>query len=216
MRPPDFVTFTGADDETDVYGMIALSEQYPVEWGILLSRSRQGEDPRYPRDPSRFLGCRLRLAAHLCGAYSREIMDGDFTRLPFLLRSFGRVQVNHASPACGQVADLQSRLGRPCIVQARGLRAFPTRGGVEWLFDTSGGRGVAPASWPRHPGYLVGYAGGIGPENVRDVIAAIDASGPYWIDMESGVRTDDRFDLARCRRVCEAVFGGATQPVLRS
>jgi hypothetical protein len=30
----------------------------------------------------------------------------------------------------------------------------------------------------------------------------------YWIDMESGVRDDqDKFSLAKCRAVCEAVYG---------
>jgi hypothetical protein len=35
-------------------------------------------------------------------------------------------------------------------------------------------------------------------------------TGRYWIDMESGVRTDDRFDIEKCRAVCEAVFGGGS------
>jgi hypothetical protein len=29
---------------------------------------------------------------------------------------------------------------------------------------------------------------------------------PYWIDMESGVRTDDRFDLDKCELVLMQVF----------
>jgi phosphoribosylanthranilate isomerase len=80
---------------------------------------------------------------------------------------------------------------------------FPDDDTVDWLFDRSGGL------WPPHPGgdRLVGYAGGIGPDNVADVLEQIGATGPYWIDMESGVRTDDRFDLGKCRRVCEAVYG---------
>jgi phosphoribosylanthranilate isomerase len=94
-----------------------------------------------------------------------------------------------------------------CIAQCRA--AFPDDTSVDWLFDASSGRGIAPAAWPAHPGRRVGYAGGIKPDNVLDVIrAGVGAAGPYWIDMESGVRTDDRFDLTKCRQVCEAVYGG--------
>jgi phosphoribosylanthranilate isomerase len=77
-----------------------------------------------------------------------------------------------------------------------------------WLFDRSGGRGVFPDDWPAHPGnnILVGYAGGIRPENVRAAIE--DKSGRYWIDIETGVRHhDDRFDIALCRQICQSVYG---------
>ncbi|MBR0879526.1 hypothetical protein [Bradyrhizobium liaoningense] len=65
----------------------------------------------------------------------------------------------------------------------------------------------------RDPGgdRLVGYAGGISPENIHGVMSVLEqTTGRYWIDMESGVRTDDRFDIEKCRAVCEAVFGGGS------
>lgn len=207
MRAPAFVTFTGADDETSVEGMMALSEVYPVEWGVLFSPSRQGRDRRYPRDPGRFLGCRLRLAAHLCGAHARDVLEGEILRLPLAgLHGFQRVQVNHREPPLPVLRLFGFAIGKPVIVQTIGTD-FPDVTDLDWLSDRSGGRGLPPASWPPYPGRLVGYAGGIGPANVRQVLAAIGADGPYWIDMESGVRTDDRFDLEKCRRVCEAVYG---------
>ena len=72
------------------------------------------------------------------------------------------------------------------------------------LFDASAGRGVAPEGWPAPlPGHFCGYAGGINPDNVAGHIDKIAAAGAQdtWIDMESGVRTDDRFDLDKVRRV---------------
>jgi len=55
---------------------------------------------------------------------------------------------------------------------------------------------------------MCGYAGGIGPDNTATVAAAAVGSGPFWLDMESGVRDrDNRLDLGLCRRVCEAVYG---------
>ena len=52
--------------------------------------------------------------------------------------------------------------------------------------------------------FKVGYAGGFNPENVADKLHYLltnDEVGDFWIDMESGVRTDDWFDLDKVRRV---------------
>jgi hypothetical protein len=208
MRAPEFITFTGADDCTDVEGMVALAARYPIEWGVLFSPKRQGVEPRYPLRPERFAHRGLRLAAHLCGGHARNALETPpFHLLPITLEVFERVQINHPAPETWATRAFQAWAQRPTIIQARTERAF--HGGdseILWLFDRSGGTGTLPDSWPRHPGRLVGYAGGIGPENVLEVLDAIGATGPYWIDMESGVRTGDRFDLELCRRVCEAVY----------
>jgi hypothetical protein len=209
---PTFITFTGADDHTDVAEMQALSAAYPIEWGILFSPSRQGVDPRYPGPAaqSRFLWSGLRLSAHLCGDYTRAIMEdhpNDVARnIPVDLGFFQRIQVNHRAPDAAKIARFGKGWGPRCIAQWRS-NPFPADYSVDWLFDASGGRGVTPSAWPAYPGRSVGYAGGISPDNVRETIAKIATTGPYWIDMESGVRTDDRFDLAKCRRVCELVYG---------
>lgn len=213
---PEFITFTGVDDKTDIKELRLLARQYPIEWGVLFSPKRQGCDPRYPvgRVLEDLLWAReLRLAAHLCGEYSKMVMDGEsiLSRTPADLFFFKRIQVNHAEPSIDFVAGLGRLVDRRCIAQSRSPE-FPADTIVDWLFDLSGGRGAAPEAWPAHPGgdRLVGYAGGISPDNVVEVLGAINSTGPYWIDMESGVRTDDRFDLAKCRRVCELVYGGAS------
>jgi hypothetical protein len=214
-RPPEFVTFTGADDETSVEGMVEIAARYPIEWGILFSAKRQGLSPRYPGDPWRFTRRGLRLAAHLCGEHARIALETPPSLwLPLeLMLSFERVQINHPAPDSWAARGFRTLAGRPVILQARTDREFSGRDPeILSLFDRSGGHGVVPETWPRYPGRLVGYAGGIGPENVAAVIRAIDADGPYWLDMESGVRTDDRFDIAKCRRVCEAVYGTTVAP----
>lgn len=212
-RLPEFITFTGADDHTELAGMVHLSCRWPIEWGILLSPTRQGSG-RYPNGAtmSRLWWSGLRLSAHLCGQHSRDIMEGDVPRLPVDLFYCGRVQVNHAAPTADTICRFAKGWGDRLrgIAQTRDMTAFPTATQIDWLFDQSGGRGEAPPAWPRHPGgdRLVGYAGGINPGNVLDVLSAIDAEGPYWIDMESGVRDGaDRFDLSLCRQVCELVYG---------
>lgn len=210
MRLPDFITFTGADDRTCTNWMRNLASKYPIEWGVLFSPSRQGTDNRYPGGDkqSELAWSGLRLAAHLCGGHARYVMgDGDKTRIPVDLGYWKRVQVNHANPDASRIAKFCHGWGTKGIGQHRN-GPFPADAGVEWLFDTSGGRGTAPAAWPAHPGIgRVGYAGGINPANVLDVLRAINCNGPYWIDMETGVRTDDWFDLDKCEQVCRLVYG---------
>lgn len=206
-KKPQFITFTGADDWTNVGHMTLLAEQYPIEWGILFSPVRQGINSRYPGSDaqSRLTRSDLRLSAHLCGGHSRNIMDGRSLKIQVDLGVFKRIQINHRAPDAGCISEFSRRWGSRCIGQCRGP-VFPRDTSVDWLFDQSGGRGKESEALPLYPGLLVGYAGGIGPDNVLDVIERIAASGPYWIDMESKVRTNDRFDLALCRRVCELVY----------
>lgn len=213
MRLPDFITFTGADDRTCVNWMRNLSLRFPIEWGVLFSPSRQGTDQRHPGGDkqSELAWSGLRLAAHLCGGHARYVMgEGEKTRIPVDLGYWQRVQVNHATPDASRIAKFCHSWGTKGIGQSRGV-SFPADAGVEWLFDTSAGRGAAPTAWPSHPGVgRVGYAGGINPSNVLDVLRAINSSGPYWIDMETGVRTDDWFDLDKCEQVCRLVYGATT------
>jgi hypothetical protein len=82
------------------------------------------------------------------------------------------------------------------------------------LFDVSGGAGILPGKWPK-PLYHEdgkfdshGYAGGLGPDNLAEQIPLIAAAAgdiPFWIDMETHVRSDDDtlFDLAKVRRCLE-------------
>lgn len=207
MRNPEFITFTGADDRTDVAGMGALADRFPIEWGILFSPSRQGVDNRYPggEAQSRFAQSGLRLSAHLCGAYARAIMTGENLHVPIGLGIFKRIQINHVAPSVSAINAFRRGWGPRCIAQARGSE-FPPDTSIDWLFDTSGGRGKEPESLPEYPGRLVGYAGGLGPDNVGSAIQRIGATGPYWIDMESRVRTDNWFDLSLCEQVCRAVY----------
>lgn len=209
LGKPEFITFTGVDDQTSIDGMRELSSVYPIEWAVLFSPKRQGIEPRYPAvDTMERVGASgLRLAAHLCGRYADLIMDGDWPAVPIELGPFSRIQVNHCAPVAVRLAEFSAKCGLRCIGQAR-TPEFPEATEVEWLFDASGGRGIVPSAWPPHPGVrLCGYAGGLGPDNVACVLEAIGATGPYWIDMESQVRSNDRLDLRRAEQVCRAVYG---------
>ena len=83
---------------------------------------------------------------------------------------------------------------------------------LEYLFDPSSGRGESAFSrWPEPPvdaATRYGYAGGISPETIGEALAFASqhADAGLWIDMESGVRTeDDRFDLDKVEGICARV-----------
>lgn len=218
---PDLVVITGLDDQTNLDRVAAISARYPVEWGILFSPEAQGLHPRFPsmETVSRVIANRrrlgLRTAAHLCGGHAKAIMDGAHKAV--MLPGFSRVQVNHARPdpdALDAFARANPTLG--VIAQWRDPTSFPAeRRFFSWLYDLSGGRGEAPTAWPTNPtAARVGYAGGIDPDTVATVLATVAPLSPagYWLDMESGVRTDDRLDLDKVERVLAAAFDGAALP----
>ena len=225
------VTITGADDHTDPRDLADLSHRFPfVEWGILFSVN----DNR-PRYPSRGWVERLaeikngpmslrnfHLSAHFCGALAKESMTGTGWMLDCVRDwGFSRVQINGF--ALNKVGAMRSRKGLELILQTRDLDtiklhqdfALARRADGErcsLLFDASGGRGLSPERWPQatHTNgsdVPVGYAGGITPDNVLSVIRELSHVEPTWIDMESGVRTDDRLDLAKVERVLSQVAG---------
>ncbi|CAB3701873.1 hypothetical protein [Trinickia soli] len=89
---------------------------------------------------------------------------------------------------------------------------------VSVLFDASCGKGKSPHAWekPYSVGNIAidtGYAGGVSPENIGPVLDAVAqaVSGSrtvphrYWIDMQSGVRTQGRFDIGKVERVLRVV-----------
>lgn len=77
---------------------------------------------------------------------------------------------------------------------------------ISFLHDASGGKGLIGEFEAPVKGAFTGYAGGISPENLTETMDRIYATGidqPFWIDMESGVRTEDQFDLDKVRSVLE-------------
>lgn len=211
---PEFITFTGVDEWTDPAELVALSDQYPIEWGLLFSPSRQGVAPRYPKEETiEWFADQIpvRWSAHLCGSAAREVVGTMASRYAHLIKDcFARCQINTTDRTVQPtlLAQWAASLEVDAILQCRG--AFPQTSKVDVLFDQSGGRGVESANWPAARGnYFCGYAGGINPENAASIVLSLPHGGyRYWIDMESGVRdAQDRFDLTKVRAVCEAVYG---------
>ncbi len=211
---PAFVTFTGVDRVDLLPGMQTLSKRFPIEWGVLID-SEQDNQPLYPGREARqaIQSCALRLSAHICGQAASSIAQGHDPQLD--LEGFSRVQINHSRSGSDAVAiqnicAFGSRYNIRVALQCQG--DFPSDARVDWLYDVSFGGGKMPAAWPAvvsaHP--LCGYSGGLGPANVADLLKRFPVAHgvPFWIDMESGVRTGGRFDLEKCAAVCESIFGG--------
>lgn len=230
------VTVTGADDSVNPRDLLKLAEEFPfVEFGILMSPKHEGE-PRFPSlewqeqlcsEMHYAVGVPVRLSAHLCGGYVRDVLVHESFNhgglLPRLQLGYNRVQLN----THGEAHDQSKTNGAFCIslqhltmkahqviFQMDGINEYffkkaplalpPARRAA--LFDLSGGAGILPKEWPSPiPQTFCGYAGGLSPDNVSQELVKISTKCqgiPYWIDAESLLRSDytdsrDRFDLEK-------------------
>lgn len=190
----------------------------------------------------------MKLAAHLCGSRVNQVLEGDTQFIAQVAAwGFARVQINATAVNGVDTARLAEQVPNvKKIIQAfpqlefiiqqnaetqplwQGLleeyksdnTSIPTN--LTMLVDESKGTGVTASSWPTPPAhYEIGYAGGIGPANVRTVlddIAVVAADRAVWIDMESSLRSmknnRDVFDLDKCFVVIQIVaeMGYFTHP----
>lgn len=215
LQLPAFIAFTGLDNPQNINDLRSLSARYPIEWGVLVD-DEQTEKALFPNAADRrafVTAGGLRLAAHVCGKEAAKIANAP-DKVEVDLTGYQRIQVNHSFSGStnAQVENtwrFGRRMGVRIMLQCKDF--FPAETRLDWLFDTSFGTGIAPARWPRllSGGPFCGYSGGIGPANVLDVLKAIDAPAGdlYWIDMESGIRTNGLLDLDKCETVCRAVYG---------
>lgn len=233
----DRVTITGADESIiSLHGLAELNEEFPfVEWGILTSDSRMGS----PRYPSRRWIDGLRemllddaaLSLHVCGKWAREILEGNNLLPPGIADGFQRIQLNvrEDSPCNPPVfyRAVYAMGEKQFIFQTRGrgntlighlydqADLADSQVDAVSLFDTSGGKGIAPSEWPE-PFYMEddetycyhGYAGGLGPHNLEQQLPLIEkasAQTRIWVDMETHVRSenDSVFDLDKVRHCLE-------------
>lgn len=219
------ITFTGVDEWTDIERLVSIQQRYPkAEFGVLLSKNWQDNGNRYPSPQfiEKLRGRGLRLSGHLCGSLARDVLGmGGFHNIKkpisALLDIFQRVQLNVSGyTEYDSTEIIPGPLQEVIIQQGDDRRLFEQcyiNNGefIAILLDKSGGLGVdTPIVIPPYAFRIhAGFAGGITPDNVIDKMAAITSSssvGKFWIDMESGVRTDDHFDLDKVEDVCKIVY----------
>ena len=216
------ITFTGIDGKTDLGALWELQQQYPIaEFGVLVAKNWRENGNRYfnPSYLDALDGSGLNLSAHLCGSIARAAVRGDFDPFRAWARSFpfifNRCQLNIATskenPDSFQLRG-ETLLFDEVILQQKSVEDCPLWIGspasdyVTVLFDASGGQGIDTPIKVMPVIHKVGYAGGISPKNVAEKLTYLLQNpdvGDFWIDMESGVRTDDWFDIDKVRRVLE-------------
>lgn len=226
------LSLTGADDGVDPLEMARLSERRPfIEWAILLSPALAGA-PRFPTPAWRaeFESLHLNSAAHLCGK-AIELFSNRDDNLLRELESFARVQLNFSARrmkperlgALAKAVEAHAREGsQKIIIQIHNgnqgsLPLFSDLPNTQFLFDGSGGKGIAPNSWSSPvAGWECGYAGGLDPETLLEQIEAIQQvslAQRVWIDMESRLRVEERFDLGKARLAATIAQPFAIAPV---
>lgn len=194
MKKPIFTTFTGVDDFTDLDRLKLISKKYPVEWGILSGFYNKQRCPNQ-ETIEKIISKKLRLSYHLCEDSADLFQDGKFS----IPDEFSRIQIN-GKPDLKKLTQLKVK--QEMIIQVEEF----TETQFSQLYDISAGRGLVPDSFPDHPNYMVGFAGGINPDNIIDYLNRLNCDGDYWIDMESGVRSNNKLDLDKVEEILKKVY----------
>ena len=220
------ITFTGVDGKTDLGRLLEIQQEYPIaEFGVLVTKNWRENGNRY-FNPSYLdsLNRGLNLSAHLCGSIARAAVRGDLE--PFRnwmggsVVNFKRCQINISKSAEnpesflyeGDIADYFDEV----ILQQKSAKDCPlfmnskVSDHITVLLDASGGKGINTPLEPLNLPHKIGYAGGFNEDNVADKLTFLLTSeqvGDFWIDMESGVRTDDWFDLDKVVKILEICDG---------
>jgi len=220
------ITITGADDKVNPEDLAYLSAHFPfVEWGILSYPKKIGK-PRFPTSnwiqklTDKAESQPMNLSLHLCGDHCETIGKGKNVvgYLGFSTGPFDRIQLNGIHYYIKNKHDLSNLLlwfgeKREIIFQSPAIllaaHAASLGLNVSVLFDESGGKGKVPDKWPDQLALTkCGYAGGLSPDNIEEEIGRIVAgrNGRFdsWLDMESGVRTNNEFDLDKVTKVLES------------
>lgn len=170
------------------------------------------------------------VAVHLCGELTEKLLfmgnvsfTGDLIA-PLLFCN--RIQINFggktiACPYQGIIPKIlkwANQLHSTIILQDDGhnaytIKRFMRQGTVDVLYDHSCGEGTPSEVWPARrtlypsqPNLYLGYAGGIGPDNIEEVVVDVpDNLLDSWIDMQTNVRTGDQLDLDKVVDVLEKV-----------
>jgi hypothetical protein len=224
------VTITGADDNVYWKDLIDLYNEFNfVEFGILFSGSKMG-GLRYPslKWIDGFQKQGLNISAHLCGSYSREILeDYNFNCLENRKRYFKRFQLNYNfgyndkfafSPIIdwatynpnNDIIFQFNKSNKIALLPYLDQNLFPTN--IHILYDASGGRGRSILENPLNMPFknYTGYSGGIAVANLKEVLEEITSemfTDKVWIDLETGARTENKFDLNKVRYILKSCKG---------
>lgn len=212
LHQPTSITMTGADERTPIPGLLDLLIHPNVEIGLLYTVSPEGRN-RYPGRDWLQLASKLlegRFAVHVCGKRARDqLVTGE---LDWLVSYATRIQVNgkvrSGDLGVGFLELVCKRYPTHTIITQHCAGNEPLLAAAAdnhaLLVDGSGGEGISPSNWARpEVAKQVGFAGGIGADNLVPTLEALDGLGnptPWWVDFETKLRTQDWFDLEKANR----------------
>lgn len=215
------VTFTGIDNKTKVEDLVELYNKYPfVEFGVLISANNTNNniDNKYPNLVilKSLKTKNLPLSLHVCGSIAHEIIQHNnwqplYNLIGEYLPYFSRIQLN-VSALNTFSTEVEFPKTHTFILQTKSdkldiYNTYKNVYNVVGFQDNSGGTGKVENNWMITEDKYFGYAGGIGPDNVIEIVTQLALMRPrklFWIDMETKVRNDKNwFDIKKCQQVCE-------------
>lgn len=229
------LSITGADNNTKINELTQLSEKhYGLELALLYfpEKENQNRNPGQTfRDEFFNQIKKENTALHLCGKkVFEEILSPYFTSTNVFkeLQKASRLQLN-----INARFDLFSKLEIHTIYEKLLNEGFElilqyhTRSEhwildfiekrnnekINILLDSSLGKGVYCENFVIPPplmgyNYPLGFAGGLNENNIAHAHEQIKKLNlkSYWLDLESGVRTKNEFDMSKATALCEKVF----------
>lgn len=216
----------------------AWLSNFDIEWGVLYSPQRAGKQKRYPAKDKVFeffsrdifsSGPMITKSIHLCGDAVNDFLENRDVDLRETIAFYNpRIQLNFAISKVDEGKITQDILagiseGFKFVIQhnkskkdfienllCKAEERFGQTNTFDVLYDGSGGFGrVLENPLPAINGYFTGYAGGLNPENVEEIVRKISRvvdTDLYYIDMESGIRTEDILDLTKCESIIDTLI----------
>jgi len=229
MKNLSLISFVGIDIHTP-YENLFIGFNDPnikCEFGVLYSESRK--NTRYPdydfckKYLSWGLDNNVATSLHLCGDDAINKFLNQDNKIMDLCKLAGRTQLNikiQNFTDYNVLADTILKVGlnnELTLILQKNATKFkfneillsklsPQAANIHLLNDSSGGFGreISVVDKP-HSDYFTGYAGGINPDNVLRIVSLIDDVNSdnyqYYIDMESGVRTNNLFSIEKCQDI---------------
>ena len=220
------VTFTGADNSVHPVELAQISEAYPwVEWGILFPSGTQGYG-RFPNfnwvselEKIKKTLPTMNLSMHLCEPMVYQLVTEGLPLEKIMKEHsipniFSRAQINTHGMTYRINDAFIEEMGRhpeiEFILQVDEGNHFMydlELENVAVFQDFSSGAGIFENSWLDFGDRKYGYSGGL---NINTLPLAIEVWDKRdktinWIDMETGIRTKGKFDLAKVREVIEYI-----------
>ncbi|NPV13174.1 MAG: hypothetical protein HPY57_15515 [Ignavibacteria bacterium] len=220
------VTFTGVDDWTNTNHMVDIWKKNKwVEWGYLYSKNLNGVEKRYPNVKKliqhfKSEGYFMNRSLHLCGSVVQEILSNGLINydITYLMTGINRVQLNfNLKQSHINIIKFFSFINRypnPFILQINdnnkpfinAIIPYVNEDRFHFLFDISNDIKEIPKPIE---GRICGWTGGLSPDNLEQKLIQLEEQLPkdlgIWIDIETGVRTDDYFDLSKVEKCCEII-----------